>query len=97
MDNLISALENVILNPGDLIIDELTGFVGVLIYRERRIDMFEDDIYFWFVRWIKNIERQGEQPNSNVIASHVEEEGLKFSIIVEMVSHYSVKGKNHEF
>ena len=97
MKNLINALESVILEPGDLIIDELTGFVGVLICRERRIDMFEDDIYFWLVRWIKNIDRDGEPPDNNVLASHVEEEGLKLSIIVEMISHYSANGGTHEF
>lgn len=97
MRDLTSELKHVILNPGDLIVDELTGFVGVLVFRERRIDMFEDDVYFWFVKWIKNVDRGGEDPQNTSMANYVEEEGLKLSIIVEMITHYSAKKGNHEF
>ena len=31
--------DNIILNPGDLIVDELTGFVGILIRKERLIEI----------------------------------------------------------
>ena len=88
--------DNIILNPGDLIVDELTGFVGILIRKERRIDMFDDDIYFWEVKWVKNVNRDydpTEVPNSNI---H-EEEGLKLSIIVEMIRLYPAEEKGKDF
>lgn len=88
--------DNIILNPGDLIVDELTGFVGILIRKERRIDMFDDDIYFWEVKWVKNVNRDydpTEVPNSNIL----EEEGLKLSIIVEMISLYPAEEKGQDF
>ena len=48
--DLQSALKGVILRVGDLIVDETTGFVALLIERERRIDMIYDDMYFWHVK-----------------------------------------------
>ena len=87
---------NILLNPGDLIVDEMTGFVGILIRKDRRIDMFDDDIYFWEVKWIKNVSREHdptEVPHSNIL----EEEGLKLSIIVEMISLYPAEKGEQDF
>ena len=96
METLRELTENLILKSGDLIVDETTGFVGILIRKERRIDMFDDDIYFWEVKWIKNVSREHdptEVPHSNIL----EEEGLKLSIIVEMISLYPAEKGEQDF
>jgi hypothetical protein len=97
MKDLYSAMEGVILNVGDLIVDETTGFVALLISRERRIDMIYDDMYFWHVRWVKNIDRYAEDPTNAPLSTILEEEGLKLSIVVGMLTHYSANGGEHEF
>ena len=96
MENLRELTDNILLNPGDLIVDEMTGFVGILIRKERRIDMFDDDIYFWEVKWIKNVNREHDPtdvPHSNIL----EEEGLKLSIIVEMIALYPAEKGEQDF
>lgn len=95
--DLQSALKGVILKVGDLIVDETTGFVALLIERERRIDMIYDDMYFWHVKWIKNIDRYAEDPTNVPMSTIVEEEGMKLSIVVGMLTLYPADGGNHEF
>ena len=55
--DLQEQLKNVTLNVGDIIIDTFSGFTGMLIKRERRIDMMDDDMYFWEIKWMTNVER----------------------------------------
>jgi|TARA_R110002020_G_scaffold374003_1_gene585446 hypothetical protein len=95
--DLQSALKGVILKVGDLIVDETTGFVALLIERERRIDMIYDDMYFWHVKWIKNIDRYAEDPTNVPMSTIIEEEGMKLSIVVGMLTLYPADGGNHEF
>jgi len=97
MEDLYSLINSVILNVGDLIVDETTGFVALLISRERRIDMVYDDMYFWHVRWVKNVNRYAEDPTNVPLSTILEEEGMKLSIAVGMLTHYSVDGGDHEF
>ena len=97
MEDLRDALNGVILSVGDLIVDETTGFVAMLIKRERKIDMIYDDMYFWHVKWIKNIQRYAEDPTNIPISDIIEEEGMKLSIVVGMLTHYPVNGGKHEF
>jgi len=97
MQTLQMALEGVILRVGDLVVDESTGFVALLIERERRIDIIYDDMYFWHVRWIKNIDRYAGDPTNVPLSTIIEEEGMKLSIVVGMLTHYSAKGDEHEF
>lgn len=97
MNNLQEELESVILNIGDLIVDETTGFVGLLVKRERRIDMIYDDLFFWHIRWIKNINRGGEDPTNLPISNIIEEEGMKLSIVVGMLTLYPAERSEHEF
>ena len=94
--DLQSALKGVILKVGDLIVDETTGFVALLIERERRIDMIYDDMYFWHVKWIKNIDRYAEDPTNVPMSTIIEEEGMKLSIVVGMLTLYPADGGNHE-
>ena len=81
MDSSIQEeLDAIELCTGDIIVDHFTGFIGVLISRDRRIDMFIDDIYFWEIKWTKKIhKRTGEQVD---IAGVLEEETLKLSILI---------------
>ena len=97
MEDLYSLINSVILKVGDLIVDETTGFVALLISRERRIDMVYDDMYFWHVRWVKNVNRYAEDPTNVPLSTILEEEGMKLSIAVGMLTHYSVDGGDHEF
>jgi hypothetical protein len=97
MEHLQDLMDHVIIKTGDLIVDEETGFVGVLIKKERRIDMFMDDLYFWHIKWIKNIDRHGESVENVNMLNYVEEEGLKLSIAVGALTIYSPDKEEHEF
>jgi hypothetical protein len=77
---------NLHLSVGDLLVDNVSGRVGVLVKRERRISIEEDDIYVWMVFWSKEtagdlIVYGVEMQESNLAA--LEEEGLKISIIID--------------
>jgi hypothetical protein len=97
MEYLQEILKDVIINVGDLIVDQELGFVGVMVKRERRIDMFMDDLYFWHVKWIKNVDRHGDPPNKVDLLNYIEEEGLKLSIAVGAINIYSSERGEHEF
>lgn len=97
MNDLQEALKSVIISIGDLIVDEHTGYVGLLIRRERRIDILADDLYFWHVKWVKNIDRHREDPRNVPALDILEEEGLRLSIAVGMITQYSIKDGEHEF
>ena len=97
MSDLQKAMESVILSVGDLIVDETTGYVGILVHRERRIDLLLDDLFFWHVEWIKNIDRRKEDPRNVPAINYLEEEGLKLSIAVGMITKYSIKDDEHAF
>jgi hypothetical protein len=74
------------LSVGDLLVDNVSGRVGVLVKRERRISIEDDDIYIWHVYWSKEtvgdlIVYGVDMQESNLAA--LEEEGLKISIIID--------------
>ena len=91
-------LKHVTLNIGDIIIDTFSGFTGMLIKRERRIDMIDDDMYFWYIKWMTNIERDDLKPNHSRIrlSDVLEEEGLKLSIVVGAMEWHSINGGTFE-
>ena len=62
-------LERVIFYVGDIVIDTSNNNVGILLNRERHIDIVEDDMYFWNVKWTKNDEVLN--------VDYIEEEHLK--------------------
>jgi len=98
MFELQDRLDSVILSIGDMIVDDWSGFAGVLVRRRHRIDAFGNLMYFWDIKWIKNINRFGESPvNHPGVSNYIEEEGLKLSIVVEMIRHYPTKRGEHEF
>ena len=77
---------NLHLSVGDLLVDNVSCRVGVLVKRERRISIEDDDIYVWHVYWSKEtvgdlIVYGVDMQESNLAA--LEEEGLKISIIID--------------
>ena len=96
--DLHERLESVTLSIGDIIIDTFSGFTGMLIKRERRIDMIDDDMYFWYIKWMTNVERDDLKPNHSRIrlSDVLEEEGLKLSIVVGAIEWHSINGGTFE-
>ena len=91
-------LKCVTLSVGDIIIDTFSGFTGMLLKRERRIDMIDDDMYFWHIKWMTNIERSDLKPNHARIrlSDVLEEEGLRLSIVVGAIEWHSINGGTFE-
>jgi|TARA_R100000789_G_C2992823_1_gene146569 hypothetical protein len=85
---LSKILEDVILSIGDIIVDMGSSKVGVLLRREHHIDIIEDDVYFWEVKWTNYSDEQVNYLNF----IHLEEEGLKFSILIGSYEWHSVNG-----
>ena len=85
-------LERVILCVGDIIIDQLCDQAGILVKRTRHIDMIEDDVYMWEVKWLTTPESAVDVPNPN----YLEEESLKFSIVIGMYEWHSIDGGTFE-
>jgi len=96
--DLQERLNSVILSVGDIIIDTFSGYTGMLVKREHRIDMLDDDLYFWDVKWMTNIERTDLNPNlARIPLSNVlEEEGIKLSIVVGAMKWHSIDGGTFE-
>tara|TARA_Y100000296_G_C5170042_1_gene256800 strand:+ start:49 stop:336 length:288 start_codon:yes stop_codon:yes gene_type:complete len=85
-------LDNICLSSGDIIIDVETGAIGFLIERMRRIDIVEDDIYFWQLIWTnKEPELEGIS-KTNIL----EEENLKLSIILGIIRWQSIEGDSFD-
>ena len=84
----------VILSVGDIIIDTTTNQIGILTERKRYIDMVEDDIYVWEVKWINKIAKDNyiDAP----VPPIMEEEGLKLSIVIGVYRWHSINGETYE-
>ena len=84
----------VILSVGDIIIDTTTSQIGILTERKRYIDMVEDDIYVWEVKWINKIAKDNyiDAP----VPPIMEEEGLKLSIVIGVYRWHSINGETYE-
>ena len=96
--DLQEKLKSVTLSVGDIIIDTFSGYTGMLLKRERRIDILEDDMYFWKIKWMTNVERDDLHPNHARIrlSDVLEEEGLKLSIVVGAIKWHSINGGTFE-
>ena len=92
------SLDSVILNVGDIIIDTFSGYSGMLVRRDHRIDMLNDDMYFWEIKWMTNIERSDLGPNRArlLLSNLLEEEGIKLSIVVGAMNWHSINGETFE-
>ena len=85
-------LQRVILCVGDIIVDQLCDQAAILVKRTRHIDMVEDDVYMWEVKWLSTIDDPTEVPSPN----YLEEESLKFSIVIGMYEWHSIDGGTFE-
>jgi|TARA_R110002110_G_scaffold172084_1_gene374678 hypothetical protein len=96
--DLQDRLDSVILSIGDIIIDQFSGYTGMLVHRKHRIDMMDDDLYFWEVKWMTNVERDDSNPNYTRIrlSDILEEEGIKLSIVVGAMEWHSINGGTFE-
>ena len=96
--DLQERLESVTLNIGDIIIDTFSGYTGMLVKRDRRIDMINDDMYFWEIKWMTNVERDDLKPNHARIrlSDLLEEEGIKLPIVVGAMERHSINGGTFE-
>jgi len=94
--DLQTRLDSVILNVGDIIIDIYSGYTGMLIRREHRIDITDDDIYFWEVKWMTNAEKKNLNLNRIPLSDILEEEGIKLSIVVGALKWHSINGGTFE-
>tara|TARA_Y100000034_G_C6714407_1_gene315712 strand:- start:208 stop:525 length:318 start_codon:yes stop_codon:yes gene_type:complete len=93
MTILPEELKQIKLHAGDIIIQRESGFVGLLIEKFRNFPrgylyLNSEDISFWKVEWIKNIDRHIDMRQSVYLDPLLEEEGLKTSILVGTVEHY---------
>ena len=84
--SLQERLRRVIFYVGDIVIDMSTGNVGILLNRERHIDIIEDDMYFWTIKW--------SSENEVLNIDYIEEEHLKFLIFLKKMKWQSIKGDN---
>ena len=96
--DLQERLNSVILNVGDIIIDTFSGYSGMLVRRDHRIDMMDDDMYYWEIKWMTNVERNDLNPNHTRIrlGNILEEEGIKLSIVVGAMNWHSINGETFE-
>ena len=72
--------KDVSLNVGDMIIDSVSGQIGLLLECDRRISITSDDVYFWNVKWSNDVSTK--EPIEVINPIWMEEEGLKLSILV---------------
>ena len=82
-------VDSVILNVGDIIIVYVNNSVGLLIRKEHHIDIEADDVYFWEVKW-----NNADDPRLNFLHfTFLEEDSLRFSILIGTYEWHSVKGE----
>ncbi len=94
-DELQSKAKHVILSVGDIIVDNIGGHIGILTKRNRHIDMVEDDVFVWEVKWINKIKFEHHNMPNNTITL-LEEEGLRFSILIGTYEWHSIDGETYE-
>jgi len=81
-----SERDKMVLSVGDLLIDNVAQRVGVLVKRDRRISIQDDDIYGWLVylsqKTVGDLLVYGVDIKESNLAV-LEEEGLMISIIID--------------
>jgi len=95
MTILQEELDTIEIHVGDIIIQRSTGFIGLLMerflnYPPGYISVNRvGDLWFWRVVWLKNIDRNQNDMMTTFLNPILEEEGLKMSIFIGNVEHYS--------
>ena len=88
MKDLHEKAENFSLNPGDMLIDELLGTIGIIMNPEddRHIDGYYYKSKFWKIFWMST----NEEIDSFRGYTYVEEYGLKMSIFIGIYTLYKI-------
>ena len=81
-DSLRDECELLKLRAGDMIVDIASNNVGILVERDRRISIQDDDVYFWKIHWAKESIGNVHTPSYTPMTIQMEEEGLKISIVI---------------
>jgi hypothetical protein len=95
MTILQEELDNIELHVGDIIIQRNTGFIGLLMerfcnYPPGYISIHTmGDMWFWRIGWLKNVDRNKNDMMTTFLNPILEEEGLKMSIFIGNIEHYS--------
>ena len=87
--------ERVILSIGDIVVDNVGGHIGILTRRRRHIDIVEDDVFVWDVKWINNAAKEYYDETAPV-NTLLEEDSLKFSIVLGTYEWHSIDGESYE-
>lgn len=102
MTILEEELAAISVSVGDVIVQKSTGFVGILVERynnDKYSDTLFEDLYFWRVTWLKNINKRINDEMTPFLNSTIEEEGLKMSIFLgstELYKNTRSKNKNED-
>lgn len=93
---MLKAIEDEIgtidLSVGDVIIDNASGDVGLLMERIHRIDMALDDMYFWKIKWTSIPIEVSDGYLNNLL----EEDYLKMSVFLGIIKWQSTNGGTFE-
>ena len=92
MHSFNGRFKNIKVNIGDLVVDPSTNHRAFLIAFERHDDMFDDDIWLWELYWFTYGSKSAIKNPINS-ATILEEDSLKFSILVGRLEWYSIKGE----
>lgn len=87
MNKLRSQAIYVKFSIGDIIIDLMTGNVGILLSKHRRISTIHDDVYLWEIIWHNGDGNPFEVPNSR----YMEEDGLRLSVVAGLYDWHTTK------
>ena len=90
MSDLQNRLKEVILCVGDIVVDCINSYIGILTRRVRKFDYLLEELYVWEVRWINKAKE-----NVPMIGA-IEEESLKLSIAVGTYEWHSINGESIE-
>jgi len=90
-------LEEIVLHVGDIVVQKATGFVGILVekFQNRPSGIIGSnllgDLFFWRIKWLKNINRKIDIAHAPFLNPILEEEGFKMAIFLGNIEHYSNK------
>ena len=79
--------EYIKLHVGDIVVDLMTGNVGVLLRSERKLDLMDDDVYLWEISWSHTPSAPYDIPHER----YMDESSLKLSIVAGLYDLHSVE------
>ena len=85
-DSLRTYTKDVTLSVGDMVVDTVSGQIGLLIDYDCRISATSDDLYFWHVKWSHST---ADDFTAVINPIWMEEDSLKLSVIVGFYDLYT--------